>query len=213
METIFIISADDKYKCVTCILCINMDEWWVGTIHLYPFMMIAPPGRRGVFSQHRRMSLKFFVLTISGDHSAAVRRSLLHLQWHARTHTHTQVFEKNKASGARRAKGIRTCRCRVLKPNHVSPQIYWISHLLIVDFFLKHLLPGVRFLSSPLAQFHELFSVFWIHLNLQSLEMDLYLGKLLQISEEKQWHTTSQTGDPQSHPPASKTSLVEHLLG
>lgn len=111
----------------------------------HPFAMIAPPGRRGVFSQHRCMSLKFFVLTIGA--SEVVGRSLLQLQWHV----HTRVYsKKNKAHGAHCAKGTcRTCRWRVFKPSHVSPRIYWASHLLVVDFFLEHLLPAVRFLSSP----------------------------------------------------------------
>lgn len=89
----------------------------------HPFVMIAPPGRRGVFSQHRCMSLKFFVLTIG----ASFRSGWKIIASVAVARAHTRVF----------------------KPSHVSPRIYWASHLLVVDFFLEHLLPAVRFLSSP----------------------------------------------------------------
>ena len=89
----------------------------------HPFAMIAPPGRRGVFSQHRCMSLKFFVLTIG----ASFRSGWKIIASVAVARAHTRVF----------------------KPSHVSPWIYWASHLLVVDFFLEHLLPAVRFLSSP----------------------------------------------------------------
>lgn len=156
----------------------------------HPFAMIAPPGRRGVFSQHRCMSLKFFVLTIG----ASFRSGWKIIASVAVARAHTRVF----------------------KPSHVSPWIYWASP------------PRRRFLpwaSPPSGEvsFIPLWPSFMrcsvsfesiaIIRNLQIFEMVLHFANLLKISEETRWQRTSQTGDPQSHPPASKTSLVEHLLG
>ena len=73
------------------ILCVNMDGWWVGTIHLRWLHLLAGEESSPNTGACRWSSLSWPL----GHHSEVVGRSLLQLQPHA----HTRVFEKLKPMG------------------------------------------------------------------------------------------------------------------
>ena len=76
-----------RQKLLSYLYPVRKHGWVMSGDH--PFAMIAPPGRRGVFSQHRCMSLKFFVLTIG----ASFRSGWKIIASVAVARAHTRVFQ------------------------------------------------------------------------------------------------------------------------